>query len=187
MVQQCFAWDYVYNRVDALSIEGCTDQDALNYNKRFTKDCGDCCKYLGCMDPDALNYDSRATDASVCEYRESNVTIFILIGLIAVLIVLSILSIVGNKKKVVYLKPKDNATKKTENNDNGNTSHTSQPPAPPATPPTAAPIDEGVLQSEIQTQRQSAVAMSAGQKEGATQILKDWLDESKNDEENSEG
>ena len=28
--------------------------------------------------------------------------------------------------------------------------------------------------------------MSAGQKEGATQILKDWLDESKKDEENSE-
>jgi hypothetical protein len=27
--------------------------------------------------------------------------------------------------------------------------------------------------------------MSAGQKEGATQILKDWLDESKNDEENT--
>ena len=51
---------------------------------------------------------------------------------------------------------------------------------------TSAPLDEGVLQAEIQSQRQSAVAMSAGQKEGATQILKDWLDESKNDEENSE-
>ena len=28
--------------------------------------------------------------------------------------------------------------------------------------------------------------MSAGQKEGATQIIKDWLDESKNEEENTE-
>ena len=47
-------------------------------------------------------------------------------------------------------------------------------------------MDEGVLQSEIRTQRQSAVAMSAGQKEGATQIIKDWLDESKNEEQSEE-
>ena len=58
-------------------------------------------------------------------------------------------------------------------------------PQAPIVPPTTAPMDEGVLQSEVQRQRQSAVAMSAGQKEGATQILKDWLDESKNDEENT--
>ena len=53
-------------------------------------------------------------------------------------------------------------------------------------PPTTAPMDEGVLQSEVQRQRQSAVAMSAGQKEGATQILKDWLDESKSEENKEE-
>ena len=60
-----------------------------------------------------------------------------------------------------------------------------QPVAAANIAPTHAPVDEGVMQSEIRTQRQSAVAMSAGQKEGATQIVKDWLEESKN-EENSE-
>ena len=93
----------------------------------------------------------------------------------------------GNKKKVVYLKPKNNKNSKKEDNKTEDSANVPQP----AMPPTTAPVDEGVLQSEIQTQRQSAVAMSAGQKEGASQIISDWLDESSDgndeaDDDNSE-
>ena len=172
----------------ALSIEGCMDPEALNYNKRFTKDCGDCCKYLGCMDPDALNYNSLATEAGSCEYKESNLMMIILIILVSILIILSIVAIISNKKKVVYLKPKENSKASNESSSANSAPVSLAPPVAPAPniSQTSAPLDEGVLQAEIQSQRQSAVAMSAGQKEGATQILKDWLDESKNDEENSE-
>ena len=90
-------------------------------------------------------------------------------------------------EKVVYLKPKEEPNQESQENSES-LNNNQQVPSPPQYTSTAAPMDEGVLQSEIRTQRQSAVAMSAGQKEGATQILKDWLDESKNDDEkNSEG
>ena len=96
---------------------------------------------------------------------------------------------ITNKKKVIYLKPKDQKAKESNSKNNAQPAEEQQNIPAPAVPvsvaPTHASADEGVMQSEIRTQRQSAVAMSAGQKEGATQIVKDWLEESKN-EENSE-
>ena len=113
------------------------------------------------------------------------------IGLLGLLIILSLIAIFTNKKKVIYLKPKDEKSKESDNKSSDQQvqeapqNNVPQPVAPANIAPTHAPVDEGVMQSEIRTQRQSAVAMSAGQKEGATQIVKDWLEESKN-EENSE-
>ena len=54
------------------------------------------------------------------------------------------------------------------------------PTAPPTAPPTfvqptMAHQDDNVIRSEMQSMRQSAVSMSVGQKEGASQIIKDWL------------
>jgi len=166
-------------------ILGCMDKNALNFDEAASQPCDDCCNYQGCMDEDALNYNSRAKIAGACEYEESNIMMIILIILVSILIILSTFVIISNKKKVVYLKPKET---KQSNESNSVSSEPAAPsPAPaPTVSQTSAPLDEGVLQAEIQSQRQSAVAMSAGQKEGATQILKDWLDESKNDEENSE-
>ncbi|MAX10134.1 MAG: hypothetical protein CMG13_04665 [Candidatus Marinimicrobia bacterium] len=175
-----------YPEGSVLSIAGCMDPDALNYNKRFTKDCEDCCRYLGCMDPDALNYNSLATEEGSCEYQESNLMMIILIVLVSILIVLSTVAILGNKKKVVYLKPKEDSSQGGEKSVPAAPVPAPAPAPAPVAVQTSAPLDEGVLQAEIQSQRQSAIAMSAGQKEGATQILKDWLDESKKDEENSE-
>ena len=112
--------------------------------------------------------------------------IWLMIGLLGTLIILSILTILNNKKKVVYLKPKNNTNPGNGDAEGNNNANTQRVSPPPQYATTSAPMDEGVLQSEIRTQRQSAVAMSAGQKEGATQIIKDWLDESKNEEEQSE-
>ena len=50
------------------TISGCTDPDALNYNKNATKDDGSCTyasitnPIYGCMDPAASNYNKNATD-----------------------------------------------------------------------------------------------------------------------------
>jgi len=186
-------------------IEGCMNPSARNFNPRANTACLNCCIYEsgvgggipspfyleGCTNSDALNYQQNATDDDgSCQFPEpeSNWLLWVVLGLLIFLIILSLFIILGNKKKVVYLKPKDkNKNKAEEKKDDEDKS----PPAPSApqtsaVPPTTASLDEGVLQSEVQRQRQSAVAMSAGQKEGATQILKDWLDESKNEEENTE-
>jgi len=165
-----------------------------------TQPCTDCCSYeiIGCMDQDARNYDSLANKSCLdcCEYQQQSWVVWLIAGLLTILIILSVFAILGNRKKVVYLKPKDqpkNSSESEENLEDKSKAQTitapSAPSPQPLVTPTQAYVDEGVLQSEIRTQRQSAVAMSAGQKEGATQIVKDWLSESKgeeNSEENSE-
>ena len=75
------------------------------------------------------------------------------------------------KKKVVYLKPKDPS--------NGTSAPQQQPQAQQFTaPPTESSDNTDVVRAETRSLRQSAVTMSAGQKEGASQIITDWLDES---------
>ena len=44
-------------------------------------------------------------------------------------------------------------------------------------PPTVSSENTDVVRAETNSLRQSAVTMSAGQKEGASQIISDWLDE----------
>tara|TARA_Y100000996_G_scaffold256146_1_gene201475 strand:+ start:207 stop:1643 length:1437 start_codon:yes stop_codon:yes gene_type:complete len=140
--------------------------------------------------PDTTKKDSLSENNEVAS--GSGWVLWLAIGLLGLLIILSLVAIFTNKKKVIYLKPKDQKSKGSDENSSKEQTATeaqqnniNQPVAPVNIAPTHAPIDEGVMQSEIRTQRQSAVAMSAGQKEGATQIVKDWLEESKN-EENSE-
>ena len=188
-------------------IEGCMNPNARNFNPRANTVCSTCCIYdsgvdsgvvsnfykPGCTNSDATNFQPNATeDDGSCQFseppKESNWLLWVLMGLLIFLIILSLVIIMGNKKKVVYLKPKNNGKNEESDNKDNNQPPANESPLPPQTtvPPTTAPMNEGVLQSEIQRQRQSAVAMSAGQKEGATQILKDWLDESKTEEENTE-
>ena len=38
-------------------------------------------------------------------------------------------------------------------------------------------MDDSVIQSDLKNIRQSAVKMSVGQKQGASQIVQDWLDD----------
>ncbi len=186
-------------------IEGCMNPNARNFNPRANKDCLNCCSYdqesplyiEGCTDATALNYNLKATeDDGSCEYpvvedgQSGNTLLWVLIGLIVLLIILSIFVIISNRKKVIYLKPKNKKAKEKKDEANESEEEKKSVVTPvaqqPVMPPTTAPMDEGVLQSEVQRQRQSAVAMSAGQKEGATQILKDWLDESKSEENTEE-
>ena len=106
---------------------------------------------------------------------ESSIPMFAIILIIFFVSVLTgFLLLKFGKKKVVYLKPKDPDPQTT--------------PAY-ATPPTTSGENQDVLKSEVRSLRQSAVTMSAGQKEGASQIISDWLDEGiagDNDDNNSE-
>ena len=43
--------------------------------------------------------------------------------------------------------------------------------------------DENVIRAELKALRQSAVSMSVNQREGATQIVKDWLLDGANEAE----
>jgi len=58
-------------------INGCTDQNASNFNQEATQDDGTC-QYpvepiLGCMDQLALNFNSNATqDDNSCQYEQQN-------------------------------------------------------------------------------------------------------------------
>ena len=148
----------------------------------------------------------RSNDPLSMQGRRSGGTspfIYLAIFLI-IIIVIAFLFILINKKSVVYLKPKgdspnnDNASSPTpadNNNDtaatqnqnaNENSSNLHQPTN------TTAMIDDSVVQSELKALRQSSIAMSASQKEGATQIVKDWIDDgmptdSSEESDNNEG
>ena len=52
---------------------------------------------------------------------------------------------------------------------------------------TKAYEDDSVIQSDLKTIKQSAVKMSVGQKQQASQILKDWLDDGKGDDTDNNG
>tara|TARA_Y100001934_G_scaffold90673_1_gene112250 strand:- start:538 stop:2025 length:1488 start_codon:yes stop_codon:yes gene_type:complete len=104
--------------------------------------------------------------------KGSNLILYIIIGVIALGFIILLIILLTRKKKVVYLKPKDSS--------NG----TSSQPTPVnkeeefKAPPTVSNENTDVVRAETHSLRQSAVTMSAGQKEGASQIISDWLDES---------
>ena len=95
-----------------------------------------------------------------------------------------------NKKSVVYLKPKGDNNSNSSNEKDAKdsvesaTPSTNNNPSPPVG--TGANVDESVLTSELKALRQSSIAMSASQKEGATQIIKDWMDDGSPQDTNSE-
>ena len=85
------------------------------------------------------------------------------------------------KPKPVYLKPKN----KSENNGEKKEENNGTNQAPPVQVEQQANTEvqaiskqnNDVLKSEVKSLRQSAVSMSVGQKEAATKIMQDWLDE----------
>ena len=123
----------------------------------------------------------------------SSNSLFIYLGLLGMIFVMFILLFFkNNKQEVVYLKPKGAAKKKTKKEDKKDKADEKQPsqddgaesimtdPIPASDVPknpyaTMAFEDENVIRAELKALRQSAVSMSVNQREGATQIVKDWL------------
>ena len=107
----------------------------------------------------------------------------LIILIIALLMVLLI--VVLRNKQPIYLKPK------TPSNSGPGNATTPQPTNDIANEasevvPTQAHSNDDVLKSELHSLRQSAVSMSVSEKAGANQIVKDWLDDKvDSDEENN--
>ena len=119
-----------------------------------------------------------------------------------IIIVIAFLFILINKKSVVYLKPKGespNDNGKASNTSDSSTTDTNDEDNAPANDrgrpiATAAFEDDSVVSSELKALRQSSISIAASQKEGATQIVKDWIgdgipkdDSEKQTDENEEG
>ena len=156
------------------------------------------------------NGKQEGEDSGVLGSGLSNSTLIIVIGSIIILL-LFIAIILSRKSKVetVYLKPKnknqdnkpesnkkksdskksDNTKKEDNNIEKTEESENKQPkPETSASNPfldTQIHQDPNVLQSEVQDLKQSAVSLTVGQKEGATSVIKDWLEDAPKDESES--
>ena len=107
----------------------------------------------------------------------------LIILIIALLMVLLI--VVLRNKQPIYLKPK---TPSNPGSGNANTPQTTKDIVNEVSEvvPTQAHSNDDVLKSELHSLRQSAVSMSVSEKAGANQIVKDWLDDKvDSDEENN--
>lgn len=148
----------------------------------------------------AMKENTRIVEKNIDNQFENNrymlIVLFILIG---VVILLVILSFFNKGPKTVYLKPKNQNSdnnqasikdvNNTESNkvvDQSNANLNTVSESINSTP-TSAYADDSVIQSDLKNIKQSAVKMSVGQKHGASQIVKDWLDDGgKSNEDNVE-
>ena len=135
----------------------------------------------------------------------SSNSLVIYLGLFGMMIVMFILLFLkNNKQEVVYLKPKGAAKKKIKQENKKDKTDDKKPSKDDETeltmadlPPTSdaqknpyatmAFEDENVIRAELKALRQSAVSMSVNQREGATQIVKDWLSDGASSSEQEEG
>ena len=102
----------------------------------------------------------------------------LIIFLVISLIVVTFLAANNKKPKTVYLKPKNKKgsdNNKSEGGGNG-TESVSPPPRQ----------DEDAMRSEIRSLRQTAVSLTVGEKEGASALIKEWLEDNPNKQEESE-
>ena len=137
----------------------------------------------------AMKENSRIVEKVSDNQFENNkyllIVLFILIGIVVMLVTLSFLN---KGPKTVYLKPKNQSEGPNQQFDQ--TSNNSQEFNKPLSNNqfTQAYDDGSVIQSDLKSIKQSAVKMSVGQKQGASQIVQDWLDDGENqsEEENND-
>jgi len=108
----------------------------------------------------------------------SSTILWIAIAIILLLLSMLLFFVLKQQKQPVYLKPK------TKNNGNNSNNVKSANPVEEESiefSSTHANENDDVMRSELKSIRQSAVAMSVSQKDGANQIVKDWLDDTSDD------
>ena len=115
----------------------------------------------------------------------------LIIFLIISLMVVTFLAANNRKPKTVYLKPKGSIKDKSKKDkakkdaDEKNDEDVGEVNPPPSTPPTSKP-DEDAIRSELKTLRQTAVSLTVGEKEGASALIKEWLEDNPNKDEKTE-
>ena len=124
----------------------------------------------------------------------------LIIFLIISLMVVTFLAANNRKPKTIYLKPKDPGKEKKDKTKKkkSKTSENEEPELDkkpgddealseevPVTLPPPRP-DEDAMRSELKSLRQTAVSLTVGEKEGASALIKEWLEDNPNKEEASE-
>ena len=111
----------------------------------------------------------------------------LIIFLVISLIVVTFLAANNKKPKTVYLKPKNKKGTKTKKGSDKNKSYSegNNDTEPASAPPPPRP-DEDAMRSEIRSLRQTAVSLTVGEKEGASALIKEWLEDNPNKKEEGE-
>lgn len=120
-------------------------------------------------------------------------TSILIIFLIISLMIVTFLAANNRKPKTIYLKPKISKDKKdkqekndtNESVDDNKDTETNNESTPQEITPKIKQ-DEDALRSELKSLRQTAVSLTVGEKEGASALIKEWLEDNPNKEENSE-
>jgi hypothetical protein len=122
----------------------------------------------------------------------------LIIFLIIALMVVTFLAAGNKKPKTIYLKPKGKEQakdkKKDKKKEGGGDSKENESESEeeklekspePAAPPPPRP-DEDAMRSELRSLRQTAVSLTVGEKEGASALIKEWLDDNPNKSDEGE-
>ena len=98
--------------------------------------------------------------------------------------------IARNKRpKTIYLKPKSKEKEKAKDKKGGKKKKAGEA-EPEESPEPAAPTpprpDEDAMRSELRSLRQTAVSLTVGEKEGASALIKEWLEDNPNKSDEGE-
>ena len=116
--------------------------------------------------------------------------IFIL--LIIALMVVTFLAASNKKPKTIYLKPKGaekekaKDKKKGEKKDSDETEPEVEDEEQKEAPTLTPRPDEDAMRSELRSLRQTAVSLTVGEKEGASALIKEWLEDNPNKSDEGE-
>ena len=123
----------------------------------------------------------------------------LIIFLIISLMVVTFLAANNRKPKTIYLKPKSLGKEKKDAKKNNNSKDENSEPeaesdeASENEEESASAVsvlsprpDEDAMRSELKSLRQTAVSLTVGEKEGASTLIKEWLEDNPNKEEESE-
>jgi hypothetical protein len=126
----------------------------------------------------------------------SGIMIYVIIILLIICLMIVAILAAGNKKsKPIYLKPREKGKekeskkpkkeKKTKKNSDEEElkEETAAEPAPAPPPPRP---DEDAMRSELRSLRQTAVSLTVGEKEGASALIKEWLEDNPNKSDEGE-
>jgi len=122
--------------------------------------------------------------------------IFIL--LIIALMVVTFLAAGNKKPKTIYLKPKSTEKEKAKDkkgdkkkevkndSDEKEAGEIEPEESPEPAAPTPPRPDEDAMRSELRSLRQTAVSLTVGEKEGASALIKEWLEDNPNKSDDGE-
>jgi len=112
----------------------------------------------------------------------SGIMVYVIIILVIICFMILAFFASSNKKpNPVYLKPKEKDEKggKDKKNSDKKESEDNVSEKSVAAPPPPRP-DEDAMRSDIRALRQTAVSLTVGEKEGASTLIKEWLDDNPN-------